>query len=73
MHHAVSFMLDLKKEQKADYIQKITAMASAIGYTVCALNMRYVMIYTYDNNCLQDHHCSQGTANHLVFTHTTSS
>lgn len=48
-----NFMLDLKKEQKADYIQKITAMASAIGYT--------------------DHHCSQGTANHLVFTHTTSS
>ena len=41
------FMLELKKEQKLEYVRKVTSMASDIGYTVstCTCNM-YLCIHT---------------------------
>ena len=42
------FMLELQKEQKLEYVRKVTSMASDIGYTVstCTCNM-YVLMYTH--------------------------
>ena len=42
--HVSRFMLELKKEQKLEYIKKVTAMANSIGYSVSCVHIIHVCV-----------------------------